>query len=85
MEKDDEISKVKKRKVKSLALKAKYSKSSSEKDNEQSNSDNGEELPKATRKDNKNNAFVGGAWSDNWDENDEAKKEKKMSHGFWHK
>ncbi|KAI3815865.1 hypothetical protein L1987_15548 [Smallanthus sonchifolius] len=136
MEKDDEISKVKKEKVKSLALKAKYSKSSSEEDDEQSNSDNGEEYvmavkefkkffrrkgkfirlpkndkrsfnkksshdekkekskderrcfrcgdlnhfiqdcPKPPNKDNKNNAFVSGAWSDSGDENDETKEDK---------
>ncbi|KAI3776306.1 hypothetical protein L1987_46082 [Smallanthus sonchifolius] len=49
MEKDDEISKVKKEKIKSLALKSKYSKSSSEKDNEQFNSDNGEEYAMAVK------------------------------------
>ncbi|KAI3813559.1 hypothetical protein L1987_18285 [Smallanthus sonchifolius] len=42
MEKDDEISKVKKEKFKSLVLKSKYSKSSSEENNEQSNSDDSE-------------------------------------------
>ncbi|KAI3783534.1 hypothetical protein L1987_42618 [Smallanthus sonchifolius] len=47
MEKDDEISKVKKEKVKSLALKAKHSKSSEE-DDEQSNSD-GEEYVMAEK------------------------------------
>ncbi|KAI3821881.1 hypothetical protein L1987_09456 [Smallanthus sonchifolius] len=93
---------VKKEKVKSLALKAKHSKSSSEEDNEKSNSDNGEEFatakdkskderrcfrfvdlnhfiqdcPNPPSKDNKNNAFVGGAWNDSGDENDEAKEDK---------
>ncbi|KAI3744980.1 hypothetical protein L1987_58079 [Smallanthus sonchifolius] len=74
MEKHDGISKVKKEKSKSFALKAKYFKSSSEEDNEQSNSDN--DCPKPPSKDNKNNEFVGGAWSDSGDENDEAKEEK---------
>ncbi|KAI3745245.1 hypothetical protein L1987_58354 [Smallanthus sonchifolius] len=136
MEKDDEISKVKKEKVKSLALKAKHSKSSSEEDNEQSNSDNGEEYAMAIKefkiffrrkgkfvrqqkkdkrsfnkkssydekkdkskderrcfrcgdlnhfiqdclkplsKDNNNNSFISGVWSDSGDENDEVKEDK---------
>ncbi|KAI3811278.1 hypothetical protein L1987_20999 [Smallanthus sonchifolius] len=75
MEKDDEISKFKKEKNKSLTLKAKQSKSSSEIDDDQSNSDDGEENSMMVKEFKKffrrNGKFV----SDNPDENDQAKEE----------